>query len=785
MQEHNKLCVLFSDLVSFTSISSTISAAKLFRILNRHFSAFDELAEQLALEKVKTIGDAYFCIGFEYNHGPERCVFMSHLMIKKLQELNDEYQENFQIRIGIAQGPSTLCVMGNLKITFDGFGKSVTEAQEMESTSEPNRVHVNEDIKELTKHIFKFEKRFEPHDTYFLQGPIEKALTIDAFQNILWSHDDSSHSQKSRNSLTLTSNSLSSLPEQYAVLERAYVEPKFVQLPPMISRNNLQHFLKDAYSSFIHIKKNNTDAKSAMKYIDQFDTDRYAAFIQSSHDQVDEVIQDEKTLKKYPKFNRLTTLFHSKDLLKEFLLSSYDKQQYILIGLGFVVTIVYFTSTLFSYNTVYFESLPFSYMTTFGIVEATCILLNLLFTILYAIPCFHRFYIVGLAYSLIFTVNLIVYIIAYGLHNQEKPLVWVYRPFFYCATSVYLFFPTIPFLLKIVVFFTCMIIPSFIFNILTLGVNVTVLIESVANFLMQILVAYILHFVIAKIFERRKKMASQVAELEYKSKRNHALLHSSLPPHIVERMNENIKSKLKQLQRHASLSVLTKDKKNIQDVQIYDDISSTNVMFVKFYGLGDLEQSKIGIHFLNDIFSWFDLIADELHLLKIKSIGTTYIAMCQNAKDVAKCALAFLHITKHIIPIYEKSFIDYAKQLAIFKASEVEAVINSDDEGSYCSDVPIDHLEIPKVSVKLGIHTGPVSAGILGVSKFLYDIFGDTVNVSSRMCTLSDNNCIQLTKTFVNQLNDSSFFIQPRGLIDVKGKGSMQTYFLYGYDSDF
>mmetsp|Transcript_4848 Transcript_4848/g.7172 ORF Transcript_4848/g.7172 Transcript_4848/m.7172 type:complete len:902 (+) Transcript_4848:378-3083(+) len=703
IQEHNQLCVLFSDLVSFTSFSSTITAAKLFNILNRHFSTFDNLAEQLKLEKVKTIGDAYFCIGFEERQGTERCVMMGHLMIKKINEMNIEHNENFRIRIGLAEGPSTLCVMGSLKITFDGFGKSVTEAQHMEETSEPNRVHVNQEIVDKTKAYFDFDER---EDQTYLLANMKKEMEISEYISKI---------EKVSIEEPLTEAPVDTMET---------LEISFKQMPPMITRNNLSLFLKGNYTSLY-----NSNTQQSI------DTEEYSNFIQKPQEEQ----QEEKT-QKYPRFSRITTLFHSKAHFNNYFVSSYSSQHAILLGMGFLSTFLYIVATVFYYNTVYFENLPIQFMTSLGIGQCSCIIINIIITTLFIAPFIRKYYIIGLLYTTLLTLNLIAFLLVSGFHLQEKTTQWIFRPFYYCITSIFVFIPTIPLFLKLIIYVTCMIVPYTVFNVLVFGFEFTILLESISNVIMQLLLSYLLHYIIARIYEQKQTIAIQVEQLKQNSKRNQELLHSSLPPHIVKKLNEN------------ATTIMTIEEKNTHSVDIYDDIKATNVMFVKFYGLGAIEQSEIGIHFLNDMFSWFDLIAVEFGMLKIKSIGTTYIAMCEDGNSAAKCALAFLHITNHIIPIYND----------LFKKKNQDLIDTT-------------------ISVKIGMHCGPVSAGILGVSKFLYDIFGDTVNVSSRMCTLSKDNSIQLTKLFVDQLNDPLFHVKPRGSINVKGKGQMDTFFLCGY----
>jgi len=83
------------------------------------------------------------------------------------------------------------------------------------------------------------------------------------------------------------------------------------------------------------------------------------------------------------------------------------------------------------------------------------------------------------------------------------------------------------------------------------------------------------------------------------------------------------------------------------------------------------------------------------------------------------------------------------------------------------------------LSLRIGINTGPVVAGVIGTQKFIYDLWGDTVNTASRMESHGVKNCIQLTESTYERLKDN-YLCEERGMIDVKGKGKMKAYFLEG-----
>lgn len=88
----------------------------------------------------------------------------------------------------------------------------------------------------------------------------------------------------------------------------------------------------------------------------------------------------------------------------------------------------------------------------------------------------------------------------------------------------------------------------------------------------------------------------------------------------------------------------------------------------------------------------------------------------------------------------------------------------------------------PGISVRIGINSGPVVAGVIGRNKFIYDLWGDTVNVDSRMESHGAPGLIQVSESTAKLL-ESRYFLESRGVIDVKGKGAMPTYILTGVRS--
>ncbi len=160
-RKYESATVLFSDFVNFTAISKAMSPEDLVDLLDNYFTLFDEIIEKHQLEKIKTIGDAYMCVGGlpEENSGHPVDVINAALEIQETLELKKvEHQKNgipfFEARIGIHTGPLVAGVVGSKKFAFDVWGDTVNVASRIESSSEPGKVNVSASTHDLIQDKF-------------------------------------------------------------------------------------------------------------------------------------------------------------------------------------------------------------------------------------------------------------------------------------------------------------------------------------------------------------------------------------------------------------------------------------------------------------------------------------------------------------------------------------------------------------------------------------------------------------------------------------------------------
>ena len=146
-ESFEEVSILFADLVGFTDWSARLPPIDLVNLLNQIFSSFDQLAEQLNLEKIKTIGDAYMVaagLPIPRPDHAEAIADMALAMQKVIRQFRNQSGEQLHIRIGINTGIVVAGVIGKKKFIYDLWGDTVNTASRMESHGEPDEIQVTE-----------------------------------------------------------------------------------------------------------------------------------------------------------------------------------------------------------------------------------------------------------------------------------------------------------------------------------------------------------------------------------------------------------------------------------------------------------------------------------------------------------------------------------------------------------------------------------------------------------------------------------------------------------------
>jgi class 3 adenylate cyclase len=213
------------------------------------------------------------------------------------------------------------------------------------------------------------------------------------------------------------------------------------------------------------------------------------------------------------------------------------------------------------------------------------------------------------------------------------------------------------------------------------------------------------------------------AKLDFERKRSEKLLHNILPIKVANRLKSD----------HGTIA---------------DGFSECSVLFADIEGFtkfsNDIAPETL-VALLNELFSRFDDLVDKYNLEKIKTIGDAYmvVAGLPDPRD------------------------DHAESVAGFAIEMLDIL----------QEYQIEKRK--KLRVRIGIDSGPVVAGVIGKKKFIYDLWGDTVNTASRMESHGLPGEIQVTKSTYDLLRNKYEFIE-RGVVSIKNKGQMETYLLRG-----
>jgi guanylate cyclase len=240
-------------------------------------------------------------------------------------------------------------------------------------------------------------------------------------------------------------------------------------------------------------------------------------------------------------------------------------------------------------------------------------------------------------------------------------------------------------------------------------------------FVMNIVGTATILYGVLRFFQNQKQRVMKYLEIE--QIRSEKLLLNILPAAVAVRLKSN-------------------------DMRIADHYDEVTVLFadlINFTRISKEMQPTQLVELLSQIFLRFDQLAEKFQIEKIKTIGDAYMAVSgapvectSHATRIADMALAMQSVLKEI-----------GLQTGL------------------------------ELSMRIGIHTGPVVAGVIGISKFSYDLWGDTVNMASRMEETCPANSIQITQQ-VWQLLADDFLYAPRFGVAVKGKGYLDTYLLLG-----
>ena len=222
---------------------------------------------------------------------------------------------------------------------------------------------------------------------------------------------------------------------------------------------------------------------------------------------------------------------------------------------------------------------------------------------------------------------------------------------------------------------------------------------------------------------QRKQLEAQHLKLIQEQEKSELLLLNILPLPISERLKDG-------------------------EDRCADSHSNVSVLFADLVGFTKMSQGMTArqlVEVLHALFSEFDQLVGEAGLEKIKTIGDCYMLVggLPEARD------------------------DHASAVVATGLSMVEAMTH------------FNQIHQSDLNMRIGIHSGPVVAGVIGKHKFTYDLWGNTVNVASRMESSGTPGKVHISAQTA-ELLDSTFQLESRGLVEAKGLGEVATYYVNG-----
>lgn len=224
------------------------------------------------------------------------------------------------------------------------------------------------------------------------------------------------------------------------------------------------------------------------------------------------------------------------------------------------------------------------------------------------------------------------------------------------------------------------------------------------------------------------KLEESMKELDIEKRRTDSLLYQMIPRSVADRLRQGEPA--------------------LNTCEMFHDVSVLFSDVVGFTHICSLISPMEVVTMLNNMYTAFDQISEEHNVYKVETIGDAYMVVSG-------------------VPERSKYHAEHVADLALDMISAMPTLVDPSKSS-------------PHLRIRVGVHTGMVVAGVVGVKMPRYCLFGDTVNTASRMESTGLAMKIHISETTYNCLQLANYSMKLRGSIEVKGKGGMKTYWLVG-----